>query len=153
MEKLNKNALPNWFCNELIKYGNQRKESMGIVGEFKNKEINNKNIKKLKQVRDSNIVWLTDKWIYRMILPFVHDANKSAGWNYDIDAAESCQFTKYKLNQYYNWHCDDFNTPYDCPNDLSQHGKIRKLSVTCSLSSPDDYKGGELEFDFRNSVK
>jgi predicted 2-oxoglutarate/Fe(II)-dependent dioxygenase YbiX len=30
------------------------------------------------------------------------------------------------------------------------HGKIRKLSVTCSLSDPKDYKGGELEFDFRN---
>jgi PKHD-type hydroxylase len=24
------------------------------------------------------------------------------------------------------------------------------LSVTCSLSSPEDYEGGELEFDFRN---
>jgi hypothetical protein len=29
--------------------------------------------------------------------------------------------------------------------------KIRKLSVTCSLSDPKDYKGGELEFDFRNT--
>jgi PKHD-type hydroxylase len=28
--------------------------------------------------------------------------------------------------------------------------KIRKLSVTCSLSDPKDYKGGELEFQFRN---
>jgi predicted 2-oxoglutarate/Fe(II)-dependent dioxygenase YbiX len=30
------------------------------------------------------------------------------------------------------------------------NGKIRKLSVTCSLSDPKDYEGGELEFDFRN---
>ncbi len=30
------------------------------------------------------------------------------------------------------------------------HGKIRKLSVTVTLSDPKDYKGGELEFDFRN---
>jgi PKHD-type hydroxylase len=29
-------------------------------------------------------------------------------------------------------------------------GKIRKLSVTVSLSDSNDYKGGELEFDFRN---
>jgi len=35
------------------------------------------------------------------------------------------------------------------PNDPS-HGKIRKLSVTVTLSDPKDYKGGELEFDFRN---
>ena len=30
------------------------------------------------------------------------------------------------------------------------NGKIRKLSVTLTLSDPKDYKGGELEFDFRN---
>jgi PKHD-type hydroxylase len=29
-------------------------------------------------------------------------------------------------------------------------GKIRKLSVTVSLTDPKEYKGGELEFDFRN---
>ena len=28
--------------------------------------------------------------------------------------------------------------------------KIRKLSVTCQLSDQTEYKGGELEFDFRN---
>ena len=28
--------------------------------------------------------------------------------------------------------------------------KIRKLSMTCSLSHPEDYKGGRLEFQFRN---
>jgi len=37
----------------------------------------------------------------------------------------------------------------NAPNDPS-HGKIRKLSVTVTLSDPKDYKGGELEFDFRN---
>ena len=30
------------------------------------------------------------------------------------------------------------------------HGKVRKLSVTLTLSDEKDYKGGELEFDFRN---
>ena len=34
--------------------------------------------------------------------------------------------------------------------DLNTYGKIRKLSVTVSLSDPSEYKGGELEFDFRN---
>ena len=29
-----------------------------------------------------------------------------------------------------------------------EHGKIRKLSVTCSLTDPKKYKGGELEFNF-----
>ena len=34
--------------------------------------------------------------------------------------------------------------------DPNSHGKQRKLSVTLSLSDDKDYKGGELEFDFRN---
>ena len=29
-------------------------------------------------------------------------------------------------------------------------GKIRKLSMTCQLTDGSEYKGGELEFDFRN---
>ena len=36
-----------------------------------------------------------------------------AGWNFDWDRSESCQFTKYKLNQYYDWHCDSWDKPYD----------------------------------------
>ena len=59
------------------------------------------------------------------------------------------QFTKYKLNQYYDWHCDSWDTPYNKPNNAT-HGKIRKLSVTCQLTDGSEYTGGELEFDFRN---
>ena len=44
------------------------------------------------------------------------------------------------------------DNPYNTPNDINSHGKIRKLSVTCSLSDPKDYKGGELEFNFNNQI-
>jgi PKHD-type hydroxylase len=76
---------------------------------------------------------------------------QSAGWNFNWDWSESCQFTKYKKGQYYDWHCDSWDKPYmtNNPQDPT-NGKIRKLSVTVTLSDPKDYKGGELEFDFRN---
>ena len=57
---------------------------------------------------------------------------------------------KYEKGQYYDWHCDSWDKPYVRENQRPDHGKIRKLSVTVSLSDPKDYKGGELEFDFRN---
>ena len=60
-------------------------------------------------------------------------------------------FTKYKLNQFYDWHCDSWNKPYDKPNEPNSHGKIRKLSVTVSLSDETEYEGGDFEFDFRSS--
>jgi PKHD-type hydroxylase len=93
---------------------------------------------------------MNDRWIYDQIQPYVNQANKSAGWNFEWNWSESCQFTKYSKEQYYDWHCDSWDTPYNNPENLNFHGKIRKLSVTCSLSDPKDYKGGELEFNFNN---
>jgi PKHD-type hydroxylase len=148
-------ALTPKFCDELIKYGTDKQEQLALTGGQTNKinegkSLSKKDLKDLKKKRDSNIVWLNDQWIYKEIQPFIHEANKLAGWNFDWDFSESCQFTKYKLNQFYDWHCDSWDGPYNNLKDMNIHGKIRKLSVTCSLSDPKDYKGGELEFDFRN---
>ena len=35
-----------------------------------------------------------------------------AGWNFQWDWSESCQFTKYKKGQYYDWHCDSWDRIY-----------------------------------------
>jgi PKHD-type hydroxylase len=150
-----KSALTHKFCDEIIKYGLQHKEDLAITGtqgkqrDLKNNPLNEDEIIDLKKKRNSNIVWLSDSWIYKEIHPFIHQANKSAGWNFDWDFSEACQFTKYKLNQYYDWHCDSFEEPYSDPNNKNYFGKIRKLSVTCQLSDGSDYEGGELEFDYR----
>jgi len=148
-------ALTPRFCDELIKYGTSQQEQLALTGGQTNKIQEGKDLKEediidLKKKRDSNVVWLKDRWIYKEIQPYIHEANRLAGWNFDWDFSESCQFTKYKLNQFYDWHCDSWDTPYINHDDKDTHGKIRKLSVTCSLSDPKDYEGGELEFDFRN---
>ena len=148
-------ALTPRFCDELIKYGISQQEQLALTGGQTNKvnkgeNLNDDDIIDLKKKRDSNIVWLNDRWIYKEIQPFIHQANRLAGWNFDWDFSESCQFTKYKLNQHYDWHCDSWEAPYANQDNKDTFGKIRKLSVTCSLSSPEDYEGGELEFDFRN---
>jgi len=150
-----KSALTHKFCDEIIKYGLQHKEDLAITGtqgkqrDLKNNPLNEDEIIDLKKKRNSNIVWLSDSWIYKEIHPFIHQANKLAGWNFDWDFSEACQFTKYKLNQYYDWHCDSFEEPYSDSNNKNYFGKIRKLSVTCQLSDGSDYEGGELEFDYR----
>jgi len=149
------NALTPRFCDELIKYGISQQEQLALTGGQtekinKSEPLKDKDLKDLKKKRDSNIVWLNDRWIYKEIQPFIHQANKLAGWNFDWDFSESCQFTKYKLNQFYDWHCDSWEKPYVNTDNKNTYGKIRKLSVTVTLSDPKDYKGGELEFDFRN---
>ena len=151
-----KSALSPKFCDEVIKYGLQHQEDLAITGglgsnrDLKKNPLKEEEVVDLKKKRNSNIVWLNDKWIYKEIHPYVHEANKLAGWNFDWNFSESCQFTKYKLNQHYDWHCDSWEAPYANADNKDTFGKIRKLSVTCSLSAPEDYEGGELEFDFRN---
>ena len=148
-------ALTPRFCDELIKYGISQQEQLALTGGQTNKinegkPLSDEDLKDLKKKRDSNIVWLNDRWIYKEIQPFIHQANRLAGWDFQWDFSESCQFTKYKLNQFYDWHCDSWEAPYANKDNPDTFGKIRKLSVTCSLSAPEDYEGGELEFDFRN---
>ena len=98
---------------------------------------------------------MKDRWIYKEVHPYIHEANKKAGWNFDWDWSESAQFTKYGVGQYYGWHCDSWIQPYQRKQNEDgswpmDHGKIRKLSVTISLNDPSEYEGGNLEFDFRN---
>lgn len=144
-------ALTPKFCNHVRRYGNMTQKQMGITGETgeKHKDLNQQDIKNIQKKRDSNIVWMNDPWIYKEIKPYIALANKNAGWNYDLDFSEPCQFTEYKPGQYYGWHSDDLTKPFNDKNDVNKFGKIRKLSVTCSLSDPSEYQGGELEFDFR----
>jgi len=142
-----KGVLPKRFCEELIQYGKQKEDQLALTGSFKNvKNLSEKQLKDLKKKRNSNIVWIGEQWVYKEILPYVRLANKNAGWNFDWDYSEDCQFTKYTEGQFYDWHQDSFDKPFDNPNNLKLHNKIRKLSVTCTLSNPNTYSGGELEF-------
>jgi len=142
-------AIPPKLCDDIINYGLSQAESMARTGGYGDRELSKQEIKDMKRKRNSDLVWLSETWIYKELHPYIHQANKSAGWNFEWDRSESCQFTKYKLNQYYDWHCDGWDKPYHKPN-TEEHGKVRKLSMTCQLTDGSEYEGGELEFDFRN---
>ena len=145
-----KAAVPARICDDIIKYGLAHSEQLARTGGYGDRELTKDEVKDMKRKRNSDIVWLDDPWIYKELHGYIHDANKFAGWNFDWDYSESCQFTKYKLNQYYDWHQDSWDKPYNKPNSVNEHGKIRKLSMTLQLTDGSEYQGGELEFDFRN---
>ena len=120
-------------------------------------------------VRDSEIAWLTDQWLYDLIIPIVQEANIKAGWNFQFDFSESFQFTIYHPGGFYGWHADGNSdhlgkykryipgvsptTPdgkmlkgyTDNPNMVN---KVRKISMTINLNAPGEYDGGNLKFDF-----
>ena len=146
-------AVPENICDDIVRYGKSIQDEMAVTGGYgDSKRLNKNQLKDLKKKRNSDIVWMSDRWIYNEIQPYVRSANVQAGWNFQWDFSESCQFTKYTKGQFYDWHCDSWNKPYIRENsNAPDHGKIRKLSVTVTLSDPKDYKGGELEFDFRQN--
>ena len=146
-------VIPPKICDDIIEYGKSQQEQIALTGGYDPEKVSEDDIKDVSKKRKSNIVWMNDRWIYNEIHPYIHTANKNAGWNFQWDFSESCQFTKYKLDQFYDWHCDSWSKPYNRPEEPDRHGKIRKLSVTVSLSDENDYEGGDFEFDFRNDDK
>ena len=146
-------AVPEHICDDIVRYGKSIQDEMAVTGGYGDpKRLDKNQLKDLKKKRNSDIVWMSDRWIYNEIQPYIRSANVQAGWNFEWDFSESCQFTKYTKGQFYDWHCDSWNKPYIRENsNAPDHGKIRKLSVTVTLSDPKDYKGGELEFDFRQN--
>ena len=146
-------VIPPKICDDIIEYGKSQQEQIALTGGYDPEKVSEDDIKDVSKKRKSNIVWMNDRWIYNEIHPYIHTANKNAGWNFQWDFSESCQFTKYKLDQFYDWHCDSWSKPYNRPEESDRHGKIRKLSVTISLSDENYYEGGDFEFDFRNDDK
>ena len=128
-----------------------------------------KEIEKKTYIRDSEVSWLDDKWLYDLIMPLVFKANKDAGWKYDLEYNESFQFTVYRPGGFYGWHSDgggDHNAkfkryipgidklddkgkiPTSYTNNNKMVGLVRKLSCTINLNNPGEYMGGNLKFDF-----
>jgi PKHD-type hydroxylase len=149
-------ALPLNFCDKVMQLGLSKQSQMAVTGDVGTtpdlSKLTKDQIQNVQKKRKSEVVWLDEQWIYNQIHPFINEANKKAGWNFQWDFSEHPQFTKYGVGQYYGWHCDSWEVPYNNPQNKQTHGKIRKLSVTISLSDPKEYEGGNLEFDYRNSV-
>tara|TARA_Y100001951_G_C11272531_1_gene259711 strand:+ start:186 stop:815 length:630 start_codon:yes stop_codon:yes gene_type:complete len=152
-----KEALPTRLCKDIIAYGLRHTSHVALTGnrtrDLTKNPLNKKELKTQKKIRHSKTSWLNDPWLYNEIIPYVNLANKNAGWNFEWDCSEDIQFTHYQINYHYDWHRDSADKPYSDPADKTRLGKVRKLSATISLSSPDDYRGGDLEFNFGHSIK
>jgi PKHD-type hydroxylase len=144
--------IPSRICDDIVKYGISQNSQLAITGNFQGIEkLSSEQEKDLKKLRDSKVSFLTEPWIFKEIHPFINQANKNAEWNFEWSDSESCQFTKYGLNQHYDWHCDSWTEPYKDPP--WRKGLIRKLSAIVALSNSSEYVGGDLEFDLRYQEK
>ena len=163
---------------EATTFGNNHKQAMKEAMPQEDKTIEDIkkdlgddkiNVEQNRYVRDSEVCWFNDTWLYDLIHPYLRTANDAAGWKYQWDFSESFQFTKYTKGGFYGWHSDGqscnfgkykryipgvspTNKDGSIPTQYSENpnfiGKVRKLSITVNLNKPGEYDGGNLKFDF-----
>jgi PKHD-type hydroxylase len=100
------------------------------------------------EVRDSSIAWINDdpnqenlderRWLISRMADTFAMVNRDK-FQMDLDHFYPMQFTKYGLNQKYNWHVD--------VNEGLESNEQRKLSAVLFLTGPEEYEGGELELN------
>lgn len=129
------NSLPKHICSNIIKYClNKNAIKRGTV---KNNSF--------QEIRDSFVVWNDEIWIKNTVMKYIKDANKNAGWNFDIENCEDIQFTIYGGNQHYDWHTDSNDEIYQ---EGKFKGLIRKISASIILN--EDFEEGDFLFNFKN---
>ena len=110
--------------------------------------------------RKSQISWLYDEKINDRLGAWVRQANKEAGWWYDLHKTETIQYTKYQTGDQYDWHIDGNSDNHAARKLVSEvaapiplnvtpfpefQGTVRKLSASVNLSHLGTYDGGQLQ--------
>jgi len=134
-----KKVIPIEICKKILKAGRKKTIQQGTTF--------GKNIS-----RNCQVAWINQKWIYDVINPFIHKANKNAGWNFQWDWNEASQFTIYEKGHYYGWHVDQQPTLIK-HKDKNINGKTRKLSLTLQLTDKTKYEGGDFQFKWFHNIK
>ena len=97
---------------------------------------------KVSNYRKSKIKWCPQNdewsWVYSKLHDMIVESNNSM-WKFDLTSmSEQIQYTEYyEGGGHYDWHMD-------CGIGMQNR---RKVSVTVQLSSPDEYEGGDLDFN------
>ena len=101
-----------------------------------------------REKRITTISWIPFKEMpemYKDIEATMLKANNNHFGFEGMRLTEYAQFTHYRPGGFYDWHMDlDVNGQHEPP--------IRKISMTCLLSDPSTFTGGELEFMEKNKV-
>jgi PKHD-type hydroxylase len=99
--------------------------------------------------RNSKILWIKKNEesypLYKDLVYYVKDANKDM-WNFKINTfCEDLQYAEYDSENQgqYDWHLDIGE----------KSSSTRKLSISIQLSDPEEYEGGELQFQTGRSVR
>jgi len=122
-------------------------ESMTLKLPFEKAATGQDNTSKISEYRKSSVKWCPQtgewEWVYSKLHDMISQANNNL-WKLDLTSMnENIQYTEYyEGGGHYDWHMD-------CGIGIQNQ---RKISVTVQLSQPDEYGGGDLEFNLGNHM-
>ena len=130
-------------CQLIINSGHQQKPEQAKVGGGQSGKYDTKK-------RVTTISWIPFKQLpqmYRVIENQLSIVNLNHMMFDGVRLTEPAQFTEYPKGGFYDWHID--------LNPFGQTGEhpIRKISMTCLLSDPSEFKGGDLAFEDHGNSK
>ena len=128
-------------CKLIINAGHKQKPEQAKVGGGKDGRSDTKK-------RITTISWIPFQKMpemYKTIENQLSIVNLNHFMFDGVRLTEPAQFTEYPKGGFYDWHMD-LN-----PFGASGEHPIRKISMTCLLSDPSEFKGGDLAFDDNKS--
>ena len=129
-------------CQDIINAGHAEKPQTAQVG------MNRPGGGVDKKKRTTTISWIPFKKLPQMYKKVEHQlslVNLNHFGFENVQITEPAQFTEYPKGGFYDWHMDlDVLGLHEPP--------VRKISMTCLLSNPSEFTGGELEFMEKNKI-
>ena len=129
-------------CQDIINAGHAEKPQEAQVG------MNKPGGGVDKKKRTTTISWIPFKKLPQMYKKVEHQlslVNLNHFGFENVQITEPAQFTEYPKGGFYDWHMDlDVKGQHEPP--------VRKISMTCLLSDPSTFTGGELEFMEKNKI-
>ena len=125
-------------CQMIIDAGRSEPRNNASVGNDKGKKGGVIDTK----TRTSHISWIPFKKMNDMYKDIEKIMKQTNGNHFGFDGmqiTELAQYTEYPEGGFYDWHVDnDVNMQHEPP--------VRKISMTCLLSDPSEFSGGDLIF-------
>ena len=126
-------------CKKIIELGLSQESGEAKVGTSDETGVNH-------NIRDTEVAWLEEQWLYDKLAPAIQDACINANWHIGWDWMESMQFAIYNKGQFFHWHQDNravYAREHEQTRNENWVGKSRKVTGVVPLN--DDYEGGELQ--------
>jgi len=67
-----KSVIPERICDDIIRYGQEQTKEMALTGNTKKEKLTEEELKNIQKKRKSDVVWMSDRWIYKEIHPYLN---------------------------------------------------------------------------------